>query len=164
MDWYPWLVLIHVVGAFGFVLGHGVSAHVAIKLRSEREPSRVEALLDLSGLSLTVVYLSLLVLLGGGVAAAFVGGLWDRIWIWAAIAILVVMMAVMYAVASPYYADLRRAVGQKAYGDKKDAPLPDPLPAAELALRLDSARPYWLAGIGGVGLLAIICLMTLKPF
>lgn len=164
MEWYPWLVLIHILGAFGFVLAHGVSAHVAIRLRSERDPGRVTALLDLSGFSLATLYLSLLVLLAAGIAAGFVGGHWDRLWIWTSIGILVVLVVVMYAVASPYYGDLRRAVGQKGYGGPKDAPPPHPLPATELAARLSSARPYWLAGIGGVGLIVIIGLMYLKPF
>jgi hypothetical protein len=164
MDWYSWLVLAHVIGAFGFVLGHGVSAHAAIQLRNEREPARVAALLDLSGLSLATTYVSLLVLLAAGIAAAFVGDHWGRLWIWAAIGILVVLLGFMYAVASPYYGDLRRAIGQKAYGDKKEAAPPEPLDAAALALRLDSARPYWLAAIGTIGLVAILWLMVVKPF
>jgi hypothetical protein len=164
VEWYPWLVLAHVIGAFGFVLGHGVSAHAAIQLRREREPARVTALLDLSSLSLATLYVSLLVLLAAGIAAGFVGDHWGRLWIWVAIGILVVLVVFMYAVASPYYADLRRAVGQKAYGDKKDAAPPEPLDAAALAARLDSARPYWLAGVGSIGLVAIVWLMVLKPF
>jgi hypothetical protein len=164
MEWYSWLVLVHVIGAFGFVLGHGVSAHAAIQLRHEREPARVTALLDLSGFSLATLYVSLLVLLAAGIAAAFVGDHWGRLWIWVAIGILVVLIAFMYAVASPYYADLRRAVGQKAYGDKKDAAPPDPLDPAALAAKLESARPYWLAAVGTIGLVAIVWLMVMKPF
>lgn len=164
MEWYAWLVFAHVLGGFGFVLGHGVSAHVAIALRRERDPGRVAALLDLSGMSLTAVYVSLLVLLAAGIAAGFVGDHWGRLWIWAAIGVLVVMFAFMYAIATPYYAGLRRGVGQKAYGDKKDAAPPEPLGAAELAARLDSARPYWLAVIGGIGLAVILWLMVMKPF
>jgi len=164
MEWYSWLVLAHVIGGFGFVLGHGVSAHVAIQLRRERDPARVAALLDLSGLSLATLYVSLLVLLAAGIAAAFVGDHWGRLWIWAAIGILVVLLAFMYAVASPYYAELRRGVGQRAYGDKKEDPPPAPLDAGALAAKLDSARPYWLAAVGSIGLAAIIWLMVMKPF
>ena len=164
MDWYPWLVLTHVLVAFGFVLGHGVSMAVAFQLRRERDTGRVTALLDLSGTSLSVLYLSLVVLLAAGIAAGFVGGHWGRFWIWTAIGLLVAVIAAMYALATPYYGKLRRAVGQKAYGSPKDDPPPDPLPAAEIATLLDSSRPYWLATIGGAGLLAIICLMVFKPF
>ena len=164
MELYPWLVFAHVLGGFGFVLGHGVSAHVAIALRRERDPARVTALLDLSSLSLGVVYVSLLVLLAAGIAAGFVGDHWGRLWIWAAIGVLVVLLGFMYAVATPYYGQLRRAVGQKVYGDKKDAAPPEPIGAEELVARLDSPRPYWLAAVGGIGLAVILWLMVIKPF
>lgn len=164
MNWYPWLVLAHLLGAFGFILAHGVSAHVAFKLRSERDPARVGALLDLSSYSLTLFYISVLVLLAGGIAGGFVGDHWGRLWIWSSIGILVVLVAAMYALASPYYNQLRRAVGMKVYGDPKDAPPPDPLPATELALLLESSRPLLVATIGAAGLVLIIGLMVLKPF
>jgi hypothetical protein len=164
MEWYPVLVLVHVLGAFGFVLGHGVSVHVAVQLRGERDPARVAAMLDLSALSVATLYISLLVLLAAGIAAGFVGGHWDRLWIWASIGVLVVTLVFMYAVASPYYSDLRRAIGQKAYGDKKDAAPPEPVTAEELARRLGSSRPWWLLAVGTVGLVAIIWMMVLKPF
>lgn len=45
MNWYPWIVLLHVTGAFGFVLAHGVSVLVAFRLCSEREPANVAALM-----------------------------------------------------------------------------------------------------------------------
>ena len=44
----PWIVFIHIVAAFGFVLSHGVSAFVAFRIRAERDPARIGALLDLS--------------------------------------------------------------------------------------------------------------------
>ncbi|HSM38234.1 MAG TPA: hypothetical protein VK838_02795 [Candidatus Limnocylindrales bacterium] len=164
MNWYPWLVLAHLLGAFGFILAHGVSALVAFKLRSEREPGRVGALLDLSSYSLTLLYVSLLVLLAAGIAGGFVGDHWGSLWIWASIGVLVVLVAAMYALASPYYNRLRRGVGMKVYGDPKDAPLPDPLPADELAVLLASSRPLLVSAIGASGLVLIIGLMVLKPF
>ncbi|MGH2456917.1 MAG: hypothetical protein ACRDHD_11760 [Candidatus Limnocylindria bacterium] len=164
MNWYPWLVLLHVLGGFGFVLAHGVSMVVAVRLRSERDPARVTALLDVSGFSLSILYLALLVLLAAGIAAGFVGAHWDRLWIWTALGLLVVVTVMMYVFASPYYGNLRRAVGQKTYGMPKDAPEPAPLPETELAALLDTSRPYWLAAGGGIGLLTIIGLMVLKPF
>lgn len=164
MEIYPWLVLAHVLGGFGFVLGHGVSAHVAFRLRAEREPARIAALLDLSSYSLAVVYGSLLLLLVAGIAAGFVGGHWGRLWIWVSIGLLVAVMGVMYAIASPYYGDLRRGLGQRVYGDKPDAPPSAPFPTEELVARLQSPRCFWLAGVGGIGLSTIILLMVFKPF
>lgn len=164
MDWYPWIKLLHVVGAFGFVLAHGASAFAAMRIRDEREPGRVAALLDLSGTSLGLMYISLMVLFAAGVAAGFVGAFWGRAWIWVAIAVLVIVVVAMYPLGSQHYAKVRRAVGQKAYNDPKDVPPPAPLPPDELAALLASPRPFVLAGLGGIGLVVILWLMVVKPF
>ncbi len=129
MDWYPWIVLLHVLGAFGFVLAHGASAFAAIRIRSERDPARVAALLDMSATSIGLMYISLLILLIGGIAAGFIGGWWGSLWIWLAIGVLVVVIGAMYPMGSMHYANVRRAVGLKAYNDPKDAPPSEPLPA-----------------------------------
>jgi hypothetical protein len=164
VDWYPWIKLLHVLGGFGFVLAHGASAFAAFRIRSEREPSRVAALLDLSGTSLGLMYVSLLVLLAAGIAAGFIGNFWGSAWIWAAIGVLVLITGAMYPLGSQHYANVRRAVGIKAYNDPKDAPPPAPLAAAELEPLLASSRPVLLAAVGGIGLILILWLMVVKPF
>jgi hypothetical protein len=164
MDWYPWLVLTHVLGGFGFALGHGVSVHTSFKLRGERDRTRVEALLDLSQVSLWLLYGSLLVLLAAGIAAGFVGNWWGRLWIWTSIGILVVIIVVMYVVASPYYMGLRKALGRPGYEPKEGESAPEPMSPEQLAAQLQSPRPMVLALVGGIGLVAIIALMVLKPF
>jgi hypothetical protein len=164
MDWYPWIKLLHVLGAFGFVLAHGASALAAVRIRGEREPSRVAALLDLSSASLGLMYASLLVLLAAGVTAGFVGGFWGRGWIWVAIGVLVIVVVAMYPLGSQHYANVRRAVGLKAYNDPKDATPPTPMAGDELAALLASPRPFVLAAFGGIGLIIILWLMVVKPF
>ena len=71
---YTWLVFFHIVTAFLFVLAHGASAAVALALRSQREPERVRALLELSKNTLGVMVVSLLLALGTGIWAGFKGG------------------------------------------------------------------------------------------
>ena len=54
MDLSPierWLTLIHILGALGFMLAHGVAAVAAFRLRREREAERIRAILDLSAAS-----------------------------------------------------------------------------------------------------------------
>lgn len=161
---YNWVVFLHVVGAFVFVLAHGISVGVALKLRQERDVPRVQALLDLSKTATQGLYIGLLVLLIAGITAAFMAGLWGRGWIWTAIALLVAMILFMWFRASVYYGEVRRAAGLPYYILGKgagDATAPN---IDELARLLVSSRPMELAGGGGLGLLAIIWLMVMKPF
>jgi hypothetical protein len=162
MEWYPWVVLAHVIGAFGFVFAHGVSAFVAFRLRAARSPEQVSTLMDLSGSSLTVAYASLLVMLVTGIAAAFMGDWWGRAWIWISIGLLVAIATAMYLVGTKYYVQVRHAVGQAAPQDPRDAAFEASSPEA-VARLLDSRRPELLAAIGGGGLAALIALMVLKP-
>lgn len=158
---YPYLVLVHVVGAFGFALAHGGSALTAFRIRREREPQRIAALLDLSSWTLGLSYSSLLVLIAAGVAAGVMGGWFAQAWIWAAIGVLVAVTVAMLAYAAPYYQRVRQAIGQVGRGR---GPAPAPASAQDLAALLDSRRPETIAAIGGAGLALILWLMVLKPF
>jgi hypothetical protein len=164
MEWYTWVVLLHVLGAFGFVFGHGASAMVSFRLRSERSPERVATLLGVSTAGLIVTYVSLLVLIVAGVIAGFMGDWWGSGWLWAAIIVLVLMLGGMYAMATPYYKQVRLAAGIPAPGAKPADAAPEPMPPDQLASLLTSSRPMTLAWFGGIGLVVIIWLMVVKPF
>ena len=86
-----------------------------MKLRGEREIPRVQALLDFSRFAVNTMYVSVLVLLVAGVSAGFIAGLWGKGWIWAAIVLLMLMFVAMYARASTWIGDVRRAAGQEYY-------------------------------------------------
>ena len=73
----------------------------------------------LSGMSIGALYISLLVLLIAGITAAIMHGFFGQLWPWAAIVLVVVIVVAMYAVASRYYATIRRAVGLPSMNDKK---------------------------------------------
>ena len=160
---YPWLVLLHVVAAFTFALAHGVSAGVALKLRGEREIPRVQALLDLSRFATNGMYVSIFVLLVAGVAAGIMGDLWGKGWIRAAIVLLVLMFAPMYARATTWFRDLRHAAGQP-YETRKGAQPAERPDAAKLAALTASSRPMEIAAIGYGSLVLILWLMVMKPF
>ena len=160
---YPLMVFLHVLGAFVFVLAHGASMLVAFRLRAEREPARVAALLELSSLGINVMYVGLSLLVLAGVVAGFMGDHWGRAWIWLAIGILLAVSVAMYALGTTFYARLRVAAGAKV--PEQLAARYDPPPtAADLELMLASNRPVILAAIGGIGLVLIIWLMVAKPF
>lgn len=162
MEWYPWVVLAHVIGAFGFVFAHGVSAFVAFRLRAVQSAEQVTTLMNLSGSSLMMAYASLLIILISGIALGFMGDWWGRAWIWISIGLLLAIATSMYLVGTKYYVHVRHAVGQPAPQDPKGATFEALSPDA-LARLLNSRRPELLAAIGGGGLTALIALMVLKP-
>jgi hypothetical protein len=154
---YQWWVFLHIAGAFVFLVAHGVSMGVALRLRQERDPKRIMALLDVSSSSISGLYVGLGLLLAGGVVAGFVGDWWGQGWIWVALGTLVGVMILMYATATNYYKRLRLIVGAMADGSQA-------VSDERLAELLSGPRPVVLAVTGFAGLLFILYLMLFKPF
>lgn len=170
MDLAPffiWLKLIHVLAALALVLTHGASAAVAFKLRSERDRVRIGALIDLSNAYLNAFYLALVVVLAAGILAGIGAGYWTsgQLWIWAALIVFVAIIVAMYALAMPYFTDVRHALGMATFRDIGQGIAP-PLPADdhELAALLASSRPMAVAAVGLVGIVLLVWLMVTKPF
>jgi hypothetical protein len=163
MDWQPWLKLLHVAAGFTFALAHGVSAFTTLKLRGERDPARVTALLDLSKLSLPVTDLAILVLLVSGIVNGFVGGYWGHLWIWISIGVLVLLFAFMSVRGVKHHDAIRHGLGLAGFYDHKGATVPEADPAA-LAKALDSPRAIELVAVGTIGLAVLLWLMVVKPF
>jgi len=167
MEWHPWIVYAHVLGAFAFAAGHGVAATMAFRLRSERDPVRIAAILDFSLWQVSptsLMSIGFIVLFLSGIVAGFSGGYWGRLWIWVAIGLLVVITGLMTPVAAGHYNKVRAAIGQKPPRDKRDTPPPVPLPPGELEALLMAPTPWILAALGGIGFAAILLLMMFKPF
>ena len=160
----PWLKFLHITGAIVFVAGHGVSMAVAFRLRQEREPARMLAMLDLSAASLGVATIGLLVLLVAGIVDGLVAGYFGRLWIWVALIGLIAIGSSMTPLASGHFNAIRAALGQRTRGMKPTDPEPTPRPTDEVMALTMSNRPQVLALIGGGGLLVILWLMTFKPF
>src|SRR4051794_33124597 len=74
--YHLWIVWIHVVGVILFLIGHGVSAAVAWRLRTERDPVAIRTLLDFSRRSLSLTLIGALTWLIGGILAGFSGNWW----------------------------------------------------------------------------------------
>lgn len=163
MDWTPWLKLLHVAAGFTFALAHGVSAFTTLRLRGERDPGRVTALLDLSKLSLPVTDAAIVVLLVSGIIGGFVGNYWGHLWIWISIGVLVLLFAFMSVRGVQHHDAIRHGLGLKGFYDHGKTPAPDPDPAA-LAKALDSPRAIELAAVGFIGLGVLLWLMVVKPF
>jgi hypothetical protein len=161
---YLWIVLLHVAGAFIFVIAHGASVWVVNAVAREKDARRIGALADLSSFSLTAAYVGLLLLLVGGIWAGIYND-WFRFgWIWTALVLFVAVAVAMYMVATPFFKRLRIALGQRTMGMPKDAPEPTPAPDSEIVAIAASAPTLILNLVGGVGLLVILWLMVVKPF
>lgn len=89
-----------------------------------------------------------MVLIVTGVWMGFAGSWWGRGWIWAAIAVLVLVFGFMTYISIPYH---------RARDSLKEAD-------SVLAERLDRTRPLFAAGVGGLGVLVLLFLMVFKPF
>jgi hypothetical protein len=167
VNWYPWIVFVHVLGVLLFFMAHGTSMVVAYRLRRERDPARVRALLDLSSWSLGIVpSLALVVGVLAGITAGIVGGHFGRLWIWTSIVLLVVVAAYMTPGVAARVNVIRAAAGTQQinpFSRKAPDPPPDPDPA-ELARLLDAWNPLVPAVIGFGAFAVLLWLMMLKPF
>lgn len=167
MDLTPyigWIVFLHVAGTFMFVAGHGVSMFVAFRVRTERDRTRIAALLDLSAGSLAVAGIGLLVLLVSGILAGIVLGSFGKWWIWISLALFVVIGGAMTPLGTIHYSRVRAAIGQRTRNLKPADPDPVPVSDAELDAMLTSNRPQALLSVGGGGFLVILWLMMFRPF
>jgi len=151
-----WWKYLHVIGAFGFIMAHGVSMTVALRLRKERDRTKIAELLQFSGSSILWMYLSLGWLLLFAVVSATANKYWGQKWIWYSLGILVALIGEMSAVARPYYQRVKEAVEIRPSGVPRKSD-------EELDLLLRSKTALANTAIGFVGLLAIVYLMIFKP-
>ena len=165
MNLYPWVVFLHVLSALAFMLAHGASAAVMFRVRVERDPARLAALLDLSQSVTGLLSLSLLALFIFGLIAGFMGSWWGRGWIWASLAVLVVLSIVMNSLGRMYFNKVRSALGLATYETQKKKIAPPPaLPAEALAAVLNAGQPRLVAWAGFISLAVLTWLMMFKPF
>jgi hypothetical protein len=159
---YLWLVFLHVIGVFGFLIAHGVSAGVYFALRRERNMDRIRLLLQMSSGTVRVMGGSLLLLLIMGIITGFMGQWWSHGWIWLSLLLLVVLYFAMAGLGTRPLNEVRQGVGlPSAYGQP---PRPEMLSPEELDALLNRSQPMRLTVIGFGGLAVIAWLMMFKPF
>jgi hypothetical protein len=159
------IIYVHLIGVFIFLLAHGVSAGVLLRLRSERDPGAVRTLLDLSRRSFTVMSVGALIWLAGGLLAGFAGNWWTSgsYWIWVALALTIVIIGVMTPFGRLYFNRVRAAVGM----DPRTGAITDPaatVDPAALEAAISTGRPLLVASLGIGGIIVLAWLMMFKPF
>lgn len=167
MDWYPLIVFTHVAAMTAFLMIHGVSIAVSLRLRSERDPARVRALLDLSRWSLgPATGIIVLIAFIAGLVAGFVGEWWDRAWLWVSLAVFLALFLVMYPLASQPLHRIREVASATAgppFGFGSEAE-PREVDEAALRERLDAYDPRVAASVFSAAVVLIVWLMIAKPF
>lgn len=159
---YRWLVFLHIVGAFAFLMAHGVSAAVMFALRRERNVERIRSLLELSRGSLGVMLAGLLAILATGITNGFIGSWWKSGWIWTSLGLFVAIYALMSVFGSGPYNRLRLGLGlPSSYSQKASG---EPLDAGQIDAILSRLQPELLTAIGFGGVAVITGLMIFKPF
>jgi hypothetical protein len=164
VEFYPWIVLAHVVVVIVAFGAHGVSAYAMFTARREPDRARLGAVLDLSGMSLNLAGWGLLLAVILGIVASVIGGHFGRLWPWASIAVVVGVFLAMTPMGAGPMGEVRKALGQRVRGDKDGDPPRQPASDADLAAAQARLRPELVAAIGLVGLVILVWLMEFKPF
>jgi len=161
---HKWLVFLHVLGAMGFMLAHGGTTAMTLLLKRQRDFDHMRTLLDLSRHSGPTFGVTLLLLLGSGIAAGFTGNWWGEGWIWAALAILVGITVVMAWTSRAHYHPLRKVLGMPYLEGNKEHPALPPANEEEIYAVQATLRPGLVAAVGFGGVVLIAWLMMFKPF
>ncbi len=163
---YPWMVYLHVLATLTFLFAHGVTSIVAWRLRGGPDPATARAWLGLyaAGRYVMLFYSSLLVLLGTGVVAGFMGDWWGHGWIWLSLALLIGIIVGMFFIGTRHYGRLRRALGMPWFDGRREHPAGEPAPIEEIQALLAHSPALALTVIGFGGIAVILWLMMFKPF
>jgi hypothetical protein len=155
---FNWWKLLHLVGIFSFLICHGVSIFVLYRIRNvQLDRVKIAELISFSGQTTMPMYVSLLVLIVGGVGAGLTIEAFSKLWLWASIAILLITVGLMAAVASPYFKQITAACEVRPSGVPRKAD-------EELDALLHSRTASLITAIGSAGLAVILYLMIFKPW
>ena len=157
-NWFNGWKFLHLVGIFGFLICHGVSMFVLYRIRNvQLDRAKISELISFSGVTTMPMYVSLGVLVAGGVGAAITISAFSHPWLWTSIAILLITVGLMAAVASPYFKQITAACEIRPSGVPRKAD-------EELDALLHGPTTTRITVIGSVGLVAILYLMIFKPW
>jgi hypothetical protein len=161
---YLWLKFIHVLAGFTFIMAHGTSIVLSFRLKREKELTRMQAMLDLSGNMWVVMALSLLALLIVGIITGFIGNWWTRGWIWVSLILSLGITIWMFVIGQGTYHPIRKALGMPYTSRGQEMSPEEPLPEAERNALIARTNPWSMLVIGYGGFMIVLWLMIFKPF
>jgi hypothetical protein len=156
---FNWWKFLHLAGLVAFLSCHGVSMFVLYRIRSvDLDRSKITELISFSGLTTMPMYVSLLVLVLGGVGAGITSHIYfSQLWLWVSIGILVVTVGLMTSVAAPYFKQITAACEVRPSGVPRKSD-------EELGALLHGSTTTLITAVGSIGLVAILYLMIFKPW
>jgi hypothetical protein len=159
-----WLVFIHALAAISFFFFHGVSAAMAFKIRKETDFARIRAMLDVSSANIPMMSVSFGTMGLTGLILPFLVHIWDRVYIWVSIILILGVFIYMAVFNEGHYKQLRRLVGLQYMKGSKTYPPEAPAKPEEVEAHIQRTNVLPLA-IAGFGVPAIVLwLMIFKPF
>ena len=159
-----WLIFIHVLSSLTFFLAHGTSAAMAFQLRKETNIERIRAMLDLSGTTIMLMFVSFLIMGLTGLIMPFLIKIWNQGWVWVSIILMVYVFFHMALRNEKTYSTLRKLVGLPYRQKNKDHPPEPPASEADILAHIRKLSPYELAVVGYVIPAFVLWLMVFKPF
>ena len=159
-----WLIFIHVFASLTFFLAHGTSAAMAFQLRKETNLDRIRAMLDLSGTTIMLMFVSFLIMGLTGLIMPFLIKIWNQGWVWLSIVLMVYVFFHMTLRNEKTYSTLRKLVGLPYRQKNKEYPAESPASEEEIFAHTRKLSPYELAVIGYVIPAFVLWLMVFKPF
>lgn len=159
-----WLIFLHVLSAITFFLAHGASAAMAFRIRRETDFARIRALLDLSWSTMIPMGVSFLVMGLTGIILPFLIHIWDKVWIWASIVLMLFVFIYMAVFNETRYKQLRRLVGLPYMQGGKELPAEPPSSPEEVTALLKKTGVTGLVVAGYVIPAFVLWLMIFKPF
>ena len=158
---YNWLVFLHILFAFLFMLAHGVHVAAMLKFRGEPDPERSLTFFNIVPDKKFIRYLY--VAMGAfGFATAFITPWWKQGWTWTSAVVFAITAWVMYKYGAGYYYIIFDAANHLIEAKKTDINLPAAQKEYDGARNAPHAMIVSVVGI--VGLAIILWLMRFKPF
>ena len=155
---YPQLLIfLHVVSVLGLLATHGVSMFVLYRIRREPDRRKILDFVSLSGETVLPMYVSIGAIVVTGVLAALKFDRFGQLWLWVAIVILFVTIALMVLLARPYFRRVKAACEVRPSGVPR-------VSDEELREIVGGSTAHVITAIGTIGLLAILYLMIFKPW
>ena len=159
-----WLIFIHVLSSITFFLAHGTSAAMAFQLRKETSVERIRAMLDLSGTTAILLFVSFLIMGITGLIMLFLIKIWNQGWVWLSIVLMVYVFFHMALRNDKTYYLLRKLVGLPYRQRNKEFPAEPPASEDEILAHIRKISVYELLFVGFIIPAFVLWLMVFKPF